>query len=255
MYRQPRQKSVSLSVLARFRCATAVFAMVILGACSNTPSGFDAVPANDPVLRQNECPELAGTFDLAFSPRIRDIDPYEPPNTHGLPVVLTFKQGPTQTEAWWVVPRQSLLSFARALRADSPDRYARWRELILNKHLSQRVRPDVDAYLADVAVVGPPGPVNAGFQPRRCRDNWMLASTSIEFAVATADRTYNLRHETWLAHDKFGALLVKHLAFRGGSVPFPDALRRVRIAEFTRFEPMPFETPTALVATDLPAKN
>ena len=254
-YQQPRPKSVPISVMACLRCATAVFAMLILGACTNTPAGFDAVPASNSLLRKNECPELAGTFNLAFSPRVRDIDPHEPLNTHGLPVVITFKQGQTQTEAWWVVPRQRLLSFASALRTDSPERYARWRDLMLKDNQSQQPRPAVDAYLADVAEVGPPGPVNTGFEPRRCRDNWMLVSTAIEFAHAAADGTYNLRHETWLAHDETGALLVKHLAFKASAIPIPDALRWGSITEYTRFEPMPFEAVTPLVAADLPVAS
>ena len=250
-YQHTHPNPISLSTLAILRCATTVLAMLVLGACSKAPAGFDAVPAVNSLLKQNACPELVGTFNLSTSVAA-SVDPHTPPNTHGLPVAITFKQGKTQTEAWWVVPRQDMLSFARALRTDEPERYARWRNLMLMEYMPQQTHPIVDSYLADVADVGPPGPVNTGFQPGRCEHDWMLVATAIDFNDAASSSGDKMWRETWLAHDRSGALLVKRLSFKAGFVIIPRALRRVRSAEYTRFEPIPFEAPTPFAAADLP---
>lgn len=252
-HQQTRITPASVSMFARLHCAANLLAVLALGACSKAPAGFDAVPAVDGLLKQHECPELRGTFNLASAPVALVIDPNKPPNTYGLPVVLTFKKGTTQTEAWWVVPRQNLLSFARALRTDEPERYARWRNLMLMDYMPQQLHPMVDGYLADIADVGPPGPVNTGFQPGQCQANWMLAATSIDFNDAASNEGDKMWRETWLAHDTSGALLVKRLSFKAGFVILPRALRRVRSADYSRFEPMPFQAPTPFVAADLPA--
>lgn len=255
-YQNPIPASDSRSLAKGLGCCITMLAIAMLGGCSNAPAGFDAVPATNWLLKQNECPELVGSFNLDSSPAARAIDPHDPQNTFGLPVLLTFKQGTARQEAWWVIPRQSLLSFASALRTEEPERYARWRNLMLMEYAPQQVHPLVDGYLADVAEVGPPGPINMDFKPDRCRNNWALISTSWEDAKPRPDGFYGMRHDTWLAHDNSRALLVKRLSYKAsgfGMISLPPKWRWVQNAEYSRFEPMPFEAPTPYVAADLPA--
>ncbi len=178
---------------------------------------------------------------------------FEPPNLHGLPLVVTFVRGSGGTEAWWVVPRAPLLSFAKKLEEVDPRRYVRWREQMLTKTYPRKnAMSDIGAYLAAFADLGPPGPLNAHYAAQRCDDHWALVSVSVEPSHKDGSNVYTLNHEVWLAHDSTGALLVRHLAYRRTALPLPRALRKNRIADYSRFEPLAREAATPPTPADLP---
>ena len=198
------------------------------------------------------CPALTGTFDLSGTPTGASLALPAQPNYYGLPRALTFTQGSSGTEAWWVVPRAALLSFAKKLSDDEPERYVRWREQVLTKKppiLDQLA--GVYAYLAAFADVGPPGPLNTQYRALQCRNHWALVSDAVGPGTVGGE-THAMHHETWLAHDKTGALLAKHLSYRITAIPLPRALRRIRIADYQRFEPLAFEAATPLAPAELP---
>jgi hypothetical protein len=243
--------SASSSVIAYVRSTLLILSLMLLGACSGAPDGFEAVPTAGS-RDSSGCPALAGTFDLSGTPTGAALALPAQPNYYGLPRVLTFTQGSGGTEAWWVVPRALLLSFAKKLSDDEPGRYVRWREQVLTKKspITDQMA-DINAYLAAFADVGPPGPLNTRYTATPCRNHWALVSDAV--GPGTIDgETHTMHHETWLAHDKTGALLAKHLSYRVTAIPLPRALRRIRIADYQRFEPLAFEAATPLAPAELP---
>lgn len=242
------------SAVTRLRCALLVTALSALCACSRAPDGFEAVSSPGSTAG-SDCPALTGTFDLSGTPAGDALVLPTTPSLRGLPVVLTFTQESGSTAAWWLVPRATLLAFARTVSDTDPERYVRWREQMLTKKSPATDQmADLDAYLAAFTGLGPPGPLHQRLPAAQCRDNWLLVSDAVGWATID-DEKYWMRHETWLAHDKTGALLAKHLSYRFGTIPLPRALRRIRIANYQRYEALPPEPATPLTATELPAST
>lgn len=234
-------------------------ATILLAACSSDapPSpDFVAVPSAAATPGTNACPDLTGTFDIAGSVLGSTIAGRAPPDTHGLPVVMTFKQGPSNIEGWWVVPRPRLVAFATAMSEDSPRRYGRWRSLVLKEHLSETLKQDVDAYLKNVAELGPATPVYALVVGRRCSDNWMLVDSTTRQVTDKHGEPRSEDVETWLARDAEGALLVRRTTYtlKHYSIWAP-ATQSIRTSSHTRYERVAKADPEsadALVAADLP---
>lgn len=226
-------------------------ALTLLGACSRVPDGFEAAPSPGSSAGSG-CPTLAGTFDLSGTPAGDALALPASPNLYGLPTVLTFTQASGSTAAWWVVPRASLRAFATTVSDAEPERYVRWREQMLTKQppVSDQMA-DLDAYLTAFATLGPPGPLHQLLPAAQCSNNWLLVSDAVGWETID-DEKYWMRHETWLAHDKTGALLAKRLSYRSASIPLPRALRRIRSADYQRYEALPLEPATALTAAELP---
>ncbi|HVJ61710.1 MAG TPA: hypothetical protein VM555_03260 [Tahibacter sp.] len=239
------------------RLAIAACAVALLGACTgDAPSGrFVAVPPAGSPAGTRTCPDLTGTFDLAGTALARTIAGRQPPPTHGLPVVLTFKPGPSSIEGWWVVPRERLVAFAREQSEDAPKRYAQWRSLVLKEHLPQQY--DYDAYQASVAELGPPGPTYALIVARGCSENWMLVQLSTETKAGDGDKPRLLEHETWLARDADGALLVRYVTYTLATytiwAPATQSIRTSSSSSVERIAQADPESAAPLVAADLPA--
>lgn len=237
----------------------ATSAIALLAACGGGAphDTFEAVPAvgsNGDAIR---CPDLTGTFELTGTALADAIAGRPPPDTHGLPVVMTFRQGPSNIEGWWVVPRNRLASFAYNLSEDSPERYSRWRGLVLKEHLPETLRLNFDAYLRAVAEVGPASPVYALVSGRRCEDNWMLVSTTTHQVTTPDGSPRSEERETWLARDAAGALLVKRITYTLKHYSLwaasTQSIRTSSRTSYARVPPSDPENAAALVAADLPA--
>lgn len=234
-------------------------ALPLLGACGGgAPSSDDfvAVPAAKPGTDRGGCPDLSGTFDVAGIPLAAAIAGRAPPDTHGLPVVMTFRQGPTNIEGWWVVPRQRLVAFATAMSEDTPKRYARWRSLVLKQQLPQNLQQNVEAYLKTVAELGPATPVYALVVGRRCEDNWMLVATSTAQVVGKNGVPRSEETEIWLARDAAGALLVRRNTYtlKHYSIwaPSTQSIRTSRRTVYARVPQTDPESAAPLLPADLP---
>ena len=251
-------KSILRFPVTLARLAGAACAVALIGACSvdAPPEGFAAVPAAGSSGGEHACPDLAGTFDLAGTSLGATIAGRKPPQTHGLPVVLTFAPGPSHIEGWWVVPRERLAAFAKDESKDAPKRYARWRELVLKEHLPENLRQNFDAYLAAVADVGPPGPTYAMVVPRGCRDHWMLVYSEHERAEGKNGTPRDVEREIWLARDAAGALLARYVTYALKSysiwAPATQYVRTSRDTAYERVAQADPESAAPLVAADLP---
>lgn len=234
-------------------------ALTLLCACSGDESSsadFTAVPAAGASPGKHACPDLSGTFDIAGTPLADAIAGRPPPDTHGLPVVMTFRPGPSNIEGWWVVPRDRLTSFAKDMSEDSPQRYSRWRGLVLKEHLPETLQQNFDAYLRAVAELGPASPVYAQVAGRRCEDNWMLVSTTTHQVTARDGSPRSEERETWLARDAAGALLVKRITYTLKHYSlWAASTQSIRTSSRTsqaRVPPSDPESAAALVTADLP---
>lgn len=175
------------------------------------PSDFDPVPWVDSSRPDNACADLDGlTVDLALDPLAKAIADRPAPAAHGLPRVLVFRRGVTHLELWWAVPREDLLAFARETRASDPQRYARWRRLVLRGTLEPPRAWDHEGWLAEVAALGPPGPVYAGIVGYGCEDGWSRARDQ---GITYGDDE-DTEREIWLARDRRGDLLVRDATVR-----------------------------------------
>jgi hypothetical protein len=216
------------------------------------PRDFDPVAPARARLPGDECPDLVGTYDLAGTTLGAAIAERPVPDTHGLPVLLSLKHGATNTEAWWVVPRDRLLEFAADLRASSPGRYARWRALLLRGKLAGSREWDFNGFLAEVATLGPPGPLFAGIVSYRCEADWMR----IREQPPAAGSNGTSEREIWLARDRSGALLVKTVDYQ--LKPFSiwgdsaNSIRTSASASWQKVPAAPDADATPLVAADLP---
>jgi hypothetical protein len=165
---------------------------------------------------------------------------------------LALRRGATHQELWWVVPRVDLLAFANDLRARSPERYARWRELVLRGTLPGSREWDYDGWLAAVAALGPPGPVYAGIVGYRCEDHWTRArDQGLRHAEgATTER------EIWLARDRGGDLLVRDVTWRLKSFSiWGDSVNYMRIgssSNWRRIKPVEAASTEKLTEAELP---
>lgn len=244
--------------VAPFRIAIAACAAALLGACATDtpPDGYTAVAPADSPPGANTCPDLRGTFDLAGTALGKAIARRQPPQTHDLPVLLTFKPGASNIEGWWVVPRERLFAFAKDQSQDAPRRYATWRGLVLKEHLSEKMRYDVDAYLATIAEVGPPGPTYAMVVGQRCAQNWMLVYNEHEQAATNDGAPREIEREIWLARDAKGALLARWVTYNLMSYSmWAPATQYVRTSSSTDYQRYDLEAPEsaeALAAAELP---
>lgn len=239
------------------RTAAAACVIALTSACTHdAPPDFPAVPAANTRPGVDGCPDLTGTFELAGTALGKTIAGRQPPQTHGLPVVLTFAQGPSNIEGWWVVPRERLAAFANDQSKDAPKRYATWRGLVLKEHLPETLRQNFDAYLAAVAEVGPPGPTYAMVVNRGCRDHWMLVYSAHEQVAGKDGMPREVERETWLARDAAGALLARHVTYTLKSyslwAPATQYIRTSRSTEYERVAQAQPENAAPLVAADLP---
>ena len=252
-------KSIPVSLGLSVRLATLACALSLIGACAGNgpPEGFEPVAAATLQPGQQVCPDLSGTFDLAGTSLATEIAGRQPPNTHGLPVLMTFQPGPMTLEGWWVVPRKRLVAFATAMSEDAPKRYARWRGLVLKDPLAENLRQNPDAYLAAVAELGPPGPTYALVVNQGCQDNWMRVGSATEQVPANDGSTRSQEREVWLARDASGALLVKRITYTLKHyslwAPSTQSIRTSRSTTFERIAQADPESAAPLVATDLPA--
>lgn len=193
-------------------CLAALAALGLAGCFGDSPPpDFAPLPGRTSDPAEYRCPELDGqTYDLAGTPLAAALFDRQAPATHGLPVVLSFRQAVTQLDAWWVVPRESLREFAARLRASDPERYAHWRELVLRGSYGGSRAWDYEGYLRELGTLGPPGPIYAGRVTYLCKDGW------------TRGRDQGLRHageriteeEVWIARDSSGDLLVRRRVWR-----------------------------------------
>jgi len=238
--------------------------LMVTAICLSLTACFDAGPPADfhpeasaqPDPGNPQCPTLDGSYDLAGNPLGRAITDRAPPDSHGLPILLTFKRGATSTEAWWVVPRERLLEWAAAEREHHPENYARWRSLVLRGKLAGKLSYDHDAFLAAVTELGPPAPVYAGIVRYACEQNWMR--TRVQPTSDRADDEGGSREtEIWLARDRSGDLLVKTLVYRLRSFHiWGDASHDIRTSSRTswsRVPAQPFAPADPLTDADLPA--
>lgn len=225
---------------------------MLAGACTldtSPPPDFVPTPSSG-------CPDLTGTFDLAGTALAREIAQRQPPPTHGLPVMLTFKQGPSNIEGWWVVPRERLVAFANDLSKDAPKKYASWRSLALEPGKPRNQPWDFDKYLASIIEIGPPGPTFAMIYGRGCRDGWMLVdSGTVQTTTKNGDPRQEER-EIWLARDAAGNLLVRRDSYglRHYSI-WASASQSIRTSHDTLYDRVPFaptESAAPLVDADLP---
>ncbi|HJU39574.1 MAG TPA: hypothetical protein VJ724_08370, partial [Tahibacter sp.] len=176
---------------------------VLLAACTADAPNKDFTPVSTA-----GCPDLAGTFDVADTWLARAIAGRQAPPAHDLPVLLTFKEGPSNIEGWWVVPRERLVAFANDLAKDAPKRYGQWRARVLQKHPPGSAW-DPDKTLADIVALGPPGPVYAQVVGRRCGGGWMMVASDTLRTPGKNDQVREEEREIWLARDAAGALLVR----------------------------------------------
>lgn len=236
-------------------------AAVLLAACSGNalpPDAFVAVPSADaPADGRNACPDLRGTFDIRGAPLTDAIAGRPPPDTHGLPVVMTFKPGPTSIEGWWVVPRKRLAAFATTMSEDSPKRYSRWRRLMLYQQLPETQKQNFEGYLKDVAELGPASPIFALVVGRSCADHWMLVDVTRRQTAGKNGNPRSEEVETWLARDAAGALLVKRVTYtlKHYSIWAP-AVQSIRTSSSTQYARVPQVDPESaepLVDADLPS--
>jgi len=248
-------------VAARIRATTIGLLLAMLSACGDDapPPDFEAVPPAAARGPGDQCPDLIGTFALAGTPLAAEILERKPPFAHDLPLVVSFAQGPTHVEAWWVVPRAAFFRYAREMRKDSPDRYTRWRWLVTKEHVSQDLQHDFDAYLAAVAALGPPAPVYAGIVSRGCADHWMLARNETRTMPprdGSNERAQSVEREIWLARDRLGALLVKTVTYQLYQysiwAPSTQYLRTSSHAEYARIPQLDLELPVGPTTADLP---
>jgi hypothetical protein len=167
-------------------------------------------------------------------------------------MVLAFRRGATHQEAWWVVPREDLLAYARDLQLRAPERYARWRELVVRGKLQGSREWDFDGWLAAVSELGPPGPLYAGMVSYRCAKLWTRArDQGLRYAGgATSER------EIWLARDRSGDLLVRDVTWN--LKPFSvwgDAVNHLRTGSSSTWRRIKALDPVStdkLVDSDLP---
>ena len=232
--------------------------LLVLSGCMEgaPPSDFHPVPAASPVARNPECPDLRGSYDLAGSPLGAAIADRQPPDPHGLPIRLTFREGVSNTEVWWAVPRDALLRWAHDTRERDPQLYARWRRLVLRGKLDGERGWDRAGFMAAVEKLGPPGPVYAGIAGYRCDANWMRVRDQPAFRGSPDGRAPREK-EIWLARDRSGMLLVKDLDIRlksfsiwGGVTNF---LRISARATWSRVPAAGFADAAPLTEADLPS--
>ena len=240
----------------RFTRSTAALLLLMpLAACldESPPGDFHPIPAVKPRHAADECPELAGlALDPASAPFIADIVDRPAPDAHGLPLVLAFRRGPTHQEMWWTVPRPLLLEFARDLEQREPERYARWRALVVRGSLPGSRAWDTDGYLAELARLGPPARVYAGMVGYACTAQWTLAK---RFQVQPSSQGPTER-EFWFARDRRGDLLVRDVTWR--LKPFSvwgDAQNYLRLGSKSAWQRLRTTDPgsvEALTEADLP---
>jgi hypothetical protein len=220
------------------------------------PADFHPVAATPPDPSNPQCPDISGSYDLASSSLAMAITDRPPPDSHGLPLLLTFKRGATSTEAWWVVPRDRLLEWVRIERVQDPVAYARWRELVLRGKLVGARAYDHTAFLKAVAEIGPPAPVFAGVVRYACEENWMRTRPQPRTFHADGDDRAQ-ETEVWLARDRSGDLLVKNLVLN--LKPFHvwgDATSYFRTSSRASWSRIPAQPPALadrLTESDLPA--
>ncbi|GAB1342108.1 hypothetical protein MASR1M101_12350 [Gemmatimonas sp.] len=226
-----------------------------LAACldESPPGDFHPTPAAKPRHAADECPELAGlALDPASVPFIAHIVDRPAPDAHGLPLVLAFRRGATHQEMWWTVPRPLLLEFARDLEQREPERYARWRALVVRGSLPGSRAWDTDGYLAELARLGPPARVYAGMVGYACAAQWTLAK---RFQVQPSSKGPTER-EFWFARDRRGDLLVRDVTWR--LKPFSvwgDAQNYLRVGSTSAWQRLRTTDPVsveALTEADLP---
>jgi hypothetical protein len=217
------------------------------------PGDFNPLPGRPGDPAEYRCPELDGqTYDLATTPLARELFERAPPETHGLPVVLSLRDNAGTIEPWWVVPRAALLEHAAQLRANDPERYARWRDLVLRGTLPAPREWDALGYRSELATLGPPARVFAGFRASQCAGGWMRVTNRGTEHVG--GRTFQV--DWWIARDASGDLLVrrqvsslKQFSSWGGNV---GHLRTGSDSTWSRYPPVEPVSPDPLVDADLP---
>ncbi|UXI70193.1 hypothetical protein [Tahibacter amnicola] len=233
-------------------CAKPI-AMLMLGialtSCSgdNTPDEYRPVVVNPDAPAEHACPKLSGTYDIAGTDIAKRVVNTQPPKTLGYPVRLTFSQGDSGNEAWWVVPRSSLLDFARTTSKESPKRYASWRALVLRIDLSERLRNQPSVYVDAVTQHGPPGPVFATLNSWRCEFHWLLVASS---------STNGRDEEIWVSQNKEGDLLIKDvtydLKYYSLWASSQQSIRTGRQVRYDRVRSIAWEPPAPIAAGELP---
>ena len=225
-----------------------------------TPSGYEAVAAVDDGQTHSQCPDLTGSFDLSGTPLGRAITDETAPETKGLPVLMTFKKGVINTEAWWVVPMDSLQQWAEKERQQNPQRYSRWYELVLHPPSRSKPWSDLVAFRESLAKLGPPaGAVFAGMVGNHCSENWMEIRNQPGYrgTPTNPDAEGMGEKEIWLARDQNGALLMKTIYF--AVKPFHvwgDSSNTIRTSSSTtwsKVEASSYADPMPLTPSDLPA--
>lgn len=236
--------------------------ILVLSGCfqNRPPDGYEAIPALDSGLANSQCPDLTGSFDLSRHPLGRAISDQAAPDAKGLPLRMSFKQGPIHIEAWWVVPKDSLRNWAEQESQNNPAGYSRWLALATRQPTPQSTDSEQKAFRNAVAKLGPPAtPVFAGIVNYRCAENWSEIRDQPRSEESPDGFSAEGMGETeiWLARDKSGALLMKTLRFK--VKPFHvwgDANTTIRTSStafWSKVEESPFADPVPLKETDLPA--
>lgn len=224
------------------------------------PAGFEAIPTQKPRHPGDVCPDLSGTFDLASHPLAANLLGRPAPDGHGSPVRLRIEQGAGQPEAWWEVPRDDVVAFARELAGRDPDRYFRWWSLALRERLPPELVHDESRRLAALAELGPPLPVFAGLSGQRCEAGWMLVAVrdlGSRSGGEGGDSDRSREEEIWLGRNAAGELLVKRIVFELKHYSlYATATQSIRLppgeTSWERIAPAAGEEGARLTAAELP---
>ncbi|MBK7950264.1 MAG: hypothetical protein IPK00_16320 [Deltaproteobacteria bacterium] len=224
------------------------------------PAGFEAIPTRNPHGPGAACPDLSGTFALASHPLAAAVLGRPAPDGHGSPVRLQIEQGTGQPEAWWQVPREAVIAFARELAGRDPDRYFRWWSLALRERLPPELAHDESRRLTALAELGPPLPVFASLSGQRCEAGWMLVAVRDLGSLSAEDGGGSDRsreEEIWLGRNAAGELLVKRIVFELKHYSlYASATQSIRLppgkTSWERIAPVPGEGEARLTAADLP---
>ena len=223
------------------------------------PAGYEAVAAQNAAQTHSQCPDLTGTFDLSTLPLGQAITDQAPPVSKGLPVLMTFKQGPTNIEAWWVVPMDSIRQWAAQEREQNGRSYSSWRELALQRPGPMAPAKDIQSFRDAVAKLGPPsGPFYAGIVSYRCSENWARIREQPGFrgTVKNPDGEGFGDTEIWLGRDASGNLLVKTLSINLKPIHvWGDSANTIQTsssAAWSKVEASEYVDPILLSERDLP---
>ena len=225
------------------RSIIALGLLAALAACSRTTSEhrYDSVAPGAPVPQGTECPDLAGTYDLASdSVAARFLGVHR---AAGQGFSLLRIEHEPSGNGYHVILKPARASFeaaVAALAARDPAAHREWESLVAGRERARQGRQSVDVIESRIAAIGPLPDLLVIVMRSHCDAYWMMSSLGLDpagYDDVGMPSPGGDDLELWLGRDADGALLYRIDRYRQRSLGvFGGSIRTGLTRHYDRLE-------------------